>query len=89
MTEQIHESTSVERRMLLLGPVFRALAGCGFVQQAQASKLNSSQTIVTLPSAIKWTEWSGLPPHSGEVATLYGDLNKAGPYVVFMKWYPG
>lgn len=34
-------------------------------------------------------EWSGLPPHSGEVATLYGDLNKAGPYLVFMKWYPG
>ena len=89
MTEQIHESTSVERRTLLLGPLFPALAACGLVQQAQASKLDPSQTIVTLPADIKWTEWSSLPPHSGEVATLYGDLNKAGPYVVFMKWYPG
>jgi hypothetical protein len=89
MTEQIHESTSVERRKLLLGALFPALAACGLVQQAQASKLDPSQTIVTLPADIKWTEWSSLPPHSGEVATLYGDLNKAGPYLVFMKWYPG
>jgi hypothetical protein len=89
MTEQIHESTSVERRTLLLGQFFPALVVCGLVQQVQASKLDPSQTIVTLPSAIKWTEWRGLPSHSGEVATLYGDLNKAGPYLVFMKWYPG
>jgi hypothetical protein len=46
---------------------------------ARAWKLDPSQTIVTLPSEVKWTEWSGLPPHSGEMAMLYGDLNKSGP----------
>lgn len=89
MNEQICETALLERRALLLGPLFSALAACSLVQRAQASKLNSSETIITLPSALKWTEWSGLPPHSGEMATAYGDLNMAGPYVVFMKWYPG
>ena len=30
-----------------------------------------------------------MPPRSGEMATLYGGLDKPGPYVVLMKWYPG
>src|SRR5712664_1845052 len=38
---------------------------------------------------ISWVAWSGLPPHSGEMATLYGGLDKPGPYLVLMKWYPG
>ena len=29
------------------------------------------------------------PPHSGEMATLYGGLDQPGPYLVLMKWYPG
>lgn len=89
MNEHIYETAFVERRTLLLGPLFFALADCSLVQRAQASKLNPLETIITLPSALKWTEWSGLPPHSGEMATVYGDLNTAGPYVVFMKWHPG
>ena len=32
---------------------------------------------------------SGGPPHSGEVATLYGGLDTPGPYLVLMKWNPG
>jgi hypothetical protein len=77
------------RRALLLGSIISALSGCILTPRAKASKLDPLETIITLPSAIQWTEWSGLPPHSGEMAMLYGDLNKAGPYVVFMKWYPG
>ena len=57
--------------------------------QAQASKLEPSETVITLPSALEWRRGSGLPPHIGEMATLNGGLNKAGPYVVFMKWHPG
>jgi hypothetical protein len=32
---------------------------------------------------------NGFPSHSGEMATLYGGLDKPGPYLVLMKWYPG
>ena len=45
---------------------------------------------MTLPGAVKWSGWiNGFPPHSGEMATLYGGLDKPGPYLVLMKWYPG
>jgi hypothetical protein len=77
------------RRTILLAPIIAALPVPFWTPLARASKLDPSQTVITLPSAIKWTEWSGLPPHVGEMATLYGGLNQSGPYVVFMKWYPG
>jgi len=72
------------RRGLLLASLFAALPF-----GALAAKLNSSETVITLPDAIKWTPWSGLPPRSGEMATLYGGLDQPGPYLVLMKWYPG
>ena len=34
------------------------------------------------------TEWTGAP-HAAEMAMHYGGLDKAGPYVVYIKWYPG
>jgi hypothetical protein len=59
-------------------------------EAAIAGTINPSETQITLPGAIKWDDWvAGLPPHSGEVATLYGGLDKPGPYLVLMKWYPG
>lgn len=33
--------------------------------------------------------WGNLPPQSGEMAMLYGDFNKQGPYLVMMRWNPG
>ena len=45
---------------------------------------------IRVPGAIKWGGWiAGSPPHSGEMATLYGGLDKAGPYRVLMKRCPG
>jgi hypothetical protein len=32
---------------------------------------------------------SNVPPRSGEMSTLYGDLDKPGPYLVMMRWNPG
>jgi hypothetical protein len=61
---------------------------CGTV--SLAGSINPSETQVTLPDAIKWSGWiKGFPPHSGEMATLYGGLDNSGPYLVLMKWYPG
>jgi hypothetical protein len=77
------------RRTLLLAPLLGAVAAGLLDPPALAAKLDAAETAITLPGAIKWSAWTGGPPHSGEVATLYGDLNAAGPYVVLMKWYPG
>jgi len=77
------------RRQLLLAPLLSALPLAVLATAVQASKINPSETRITLPNEISWVAWSGLPPHSGEMATLYGGLDKPGPYLVLMKWYPG
>ena len=77
------------RRILLLAMLAAGLPLGASSGTAQASRLNPAETIVTPPDAIKFVPWSGAPPHSGEVATLYGGLDNAGPYLVLMKWYPG
>ena len=57
---------------------------------ARAEQIDPTETAITPPDAIKWSDWiSGFPPHSGEMATLYGGLDKPGPYLVLMKWFPG
>jgi hypothetical protein len=76
------------RRELL--PLFAALPLALSGTVAEASQINPSETQITLPDAIRWSGWiNGFPPHSGEMATLYGGLEKPGPYLVLMKWYPG
>ena len=81
------------RRSLILAPLLAPLLAAAAVgladQPALAAKLDPAETQITLPGAIKWTAWTSGPPHSGEMATLHGDLNAAAQYVVLMKWYPG
>src|SRR4029077_5836845 len=77
------------RRRVLLAPLLAAMPFAMAATAAQAGKIDPSETAITLPDAIQWVPWSGLPPHSGEMATLYGGLDKPGPYLVLMKWYPG
>jgi hypothetical protein len=77
------------RRGLLLGPLLAALPLALSDTAALAGRIDPSETQVTLPDAIKWSGWiNGFPPHSGEMATLYGGL-EPGPYLMLMKWYPG
>src|SRR3982075_2867427 len=84
-----HEMWST-RRGLLFAPLLAALPLALSDTAAQAGRINPSETQVTLPDAIKWSGWiKGFPPHSGEMAALYGGLDKPGPYLVLMKWYPG
>jgi hypothetical protein len=78
------------RRSLVFAPLLASLPLAALATAAHAGVINPSETSVTLPDAIGWSSWiQGFPPHSGETATLYGGLDKPGPYVVFMKWYPG
>jgi hypothetical protein len=84
-----HRNSST-RRELLLAPLFAALPLALSEIAALADRIDPSETQVTLPDTIKWSGWiNGFPPHSGEMATLYGGLEKPGPYLVLMKWYPG
>jgi hypothetical protein len=75
----------VYRRTFLLIPLLPALLAAS----AEASERDPRQTFVLQRDDIRFRPWEGLPPESGEVATLYGDLNRSGPYLVMMKWNPG
>jgi hypothetical protein len=84
-----HEICST-RRGLLVAPLLAALSLALSDEAALAGTINPSETQITLPGAIKWDGWiAGSPPRSGEMATLHGGLDKPGPYLVLMKWYPG
>jgi hypothetical protein len=83
------EDVCLTRRALLLGILLGGLQLAASGTTAHASAINPSETQITLPDAIKWTTWSGAPPHGGEMSTLYGGLDKPGIYLVLMKWYPG
>lgn len=75
----------MQRRTFLLASLLPAL----LADPAFASPIDPKQTFVLQPDEIKFEPWGTLPPASGEVAKLYGDLNRAGPYLVLMKWNPG
>jgi hypothetical protein len=50
---------------------------------------NPAETFVEPYEHISFQPWGGLPARSGEMSTLYGDLNQPGPYLVMMRWNPG
>src|SRR3984893_7240064 len=77
------------RRGLLFAPFLAALPLELLGGTARAGQIDPAETAITLSDAIKWNAWRERPPHSGEVATLYGGLDRAGPYLVLMKWNPG
>jgi hypothetical protein len=83
------ESMSWSRRLFLRLPLIAA-AGLGWwSRRARAAPIDPAQTHILLPDQINWSAWTGLPPHVGDMATLYGGLDKPGPYLVLMKWHPG
>jgi hypothetical protein len=86
----VDDRVAWSRRGLLLAQLLAALPLAMSTAATRADTINSSETVVTLPDAINWGSWiAGFPPHSGQIATLYGGLDQPGPYLVLMKWYPG
>src|ERR1700730_3229839 len=78
------------RRGLLVAPLLTALSLALSDEAVLAGTVNPSETQITLPDAIKWGgRVAGSPPNSGDMATLHGGLDKPGPYLVLMRWYPG
>ena len=83
-----HNPGTITRRTLLLAPIFASLPLALGLTRAEAGMIDLSETAVTLPDAIRFVPWSGGPAGSGEVAQLYGGLDKPGPYLALMKWHP-
>jgi len=86
----------LDRRSLLAAISLTAtIAGCGagldngWPALAHADPPDPSQTFILPFDAIVFQAWGNLPAQSGEMAMLYGDFNKQGPYLVMMRWNPG
>jgi hypothetical protein len=76
---------SASLRLIAISPLLAALASSA----TEASPINRRETFVLEPDQIRFQPWQGLPPASGEMAILYGNLDQPGPYLVLMKWNPG
>jgi hypothetical protein len=77
------------RRGVLVASLLAAVPLALVSAKARAGEIDPTETAITPADAIEWSAWSGGPPHSGELATLYGGLDKPGPYLALMKWHPG
>lgn len=89
------------RGLLALSSLLAAagVAGCGndapppakpaLIPPPGGPRPDPRQTFVLPYGDISFAAWGGLPPDSGQMAALYGDLNKPGPYLVMMRWNPG
>ncbi|WP_220084535.1 hypothetical protein [Mycolicibacterium vulneris] len=92
-------SMGLDRRSLLAaGPLLLATIAAGDtagnlddIKLAPAPEVgpDPTETFVQPYQDIAFEPWANLPPHSGEMAMLYGDFNSRGPYLVLMKWNPG
>jgi hypothetical protein len=80
---------SSSRRALLVASLLATVPLMMRGTTARADQINPAETAITLRDAVKWSDWSDGPPQSGEMATLYGALNRPGPYLVLMRWNPG
>jgi hypothetical protein len=73
------------RRDLLLAPLLAALLPTA----SQASPLDPSETILTLPAGIPWKLRPDYPKDSVTSAPLFGSRTGNGLYYELIKWYPG
>jgi hypothetical protein len=89
----------LERRSFLSAAfLMAAIAGCEKRVKNPASSSatttdphppDPNETFVLPPDHMRFEAWGNLPKASGEMVTLYGDLNMPGPYLVMMRWHPG
>ena len=65
----------MQRRTFLLTSLLSAL----LPSTAEATEIDPKQTFVLQRDGIRFAPWAGLPPGSGEMAKLYGDIDRPGP----------
>jgi hypothetical protein len=71
------DEISSTRRALLIAPLLATLPLVMSGAAARAEQINRAEMAITLSDAIKWSPWSGGPPHSEEVAALYGGVSSS------------
>jgi len=89
---------SNRRSLLMAAPLLLAALGAGDkpggsgdirLAPPRESGPDPAETFVQPFDQIGFQPWGNLPPRSGEMAKLYGDFDKPGPYLVMMRWNPG
>jgi hypothetical protein len=84
---QLQNFTS-SRRGLILAPLLAALPATLLSKPAAA--IDPNETQVTLPDQFQWKSGlPGAPAGSVETVPVFGSTDKAGQYVVLIKWHPG
>ncbi len=78
------------RRDALLASLFTTFA-LAAASEADASPVDPTQTIVTLPDKIVWSVGRGGPTAEKmvETAALFGSSDAPGLYYQLVRWYPG
>ena len=76
------------RRELLIGGIMGAMMA-GMVGRAEESPLNPEQTIIIPKDKIPWAAHPVYGGHVQENCTLFGDINKPGPYLTLIRWHIG
>jgi len=88
----------LDNRSLLAATPLMAVAGCekrtdgptvDSTSTTQPHIPDPNETFVVPHDKMSFEVLGNLPPRSGEMALLYGDFNKQGPYLVMMRWNPG
>src|ERR1700693_2167227 len=74
------------RRGFLMASLLAALPLTLRGTTARAGQINPAETAIALPDAVKWSDWSGGPPHSGGGGTLHGGLKNTAASLVAVGW---
>src|ERR1700730_11173794 len=86
----VDDDVAWSRRGLLLSPLLATLPLAMSTVETNAGAINSSETVITLPDSIDWGSWiDGFPPHSGQIATLYGGFDQPVRCLVPDEGIPG
>lgn len=92
MSGRDDSDTGASRRDLLAASMLGALPiglGALFAGPAEASPLNSAQTIIRPPDQLEWIPTKGYPERCSDRCALAGDTNGTGLYYTLVRWWPG
>jgi hypothetical protein len=81
----IDPTTNRREVLALLG----ALTPLLLARTAQASPINTAETMYTLPGDIKWHAQPDAPHNSVDMAPLYSSPGQPGIYYTLVRWWPG
>ena len=68
---------------------FRLITGLGMVVLASASAAAAGGHVMLQPDSLKWTDAPPVLPKGAQIAVLYGDPGKLGPFVFRLKFPAG